>query len=216
MPPHAGCLHAVMRCVWAHSVQAGSHLILCAGAVHPCAVAAQSACMQGCTLPSSDAEQHICAQVPVAAPSSTLWAVLTDFEALSATMPNVECSKLPGSAPGMVLLQQRMFSQTVFWRVEASARLKVRLRPSTDGGTSTLEFAMLAGDFRTLFGRWVVTPDPESPGAGCTLQYEIVFQPTREVRLPKALQAFLLEKTLPSNIAALASAAERKALVRNA
>lgn len=129
-------------------------------------------------------------------------------------MPNVECTPLATAAPGTIHLQQRVFSQSVFWRVEASARLEVKLQPGVDGGASELEFEMLSGDFETLFGRWIVTPDPDRPHAACTLQYEIVYEPARSDHMPRGLRVFLLKQTLPRNITALAAAAELRSEVR--
>jgi ribosome-associated toxin RatA of RatAB toxin-antitoxin module len=166
-------------------------------------------------LTCSGAHQHICAKSPVAAPAELLWAVLTDFASLAKIMPNLEqCEQLPSKNPETVLLFQKAFSQTVFWRVEASAVLEVRTE-DTEGPRpgKVLHFNMISGDFAELCGRWVVQPDENDPSAASTLQYEIVFMPEQRAQIPSALAVFLLKQALPHNISVLASRAEQLAQV---
>ena len=172
---------------------------------------------EGCTLPCSSAQSHICAKVDVAAPMKLLWAVLTDFGAHQEVMPNLaKCELLPSRSPDTQLVYQHVFSQTVFWRVEASAVLEVRLEESADSpGRKALNFEMVSGDFAELTGRWVVYPDAADPSKASTLQYEIVFTPDPRAQIPSALAVFLLKQTLPANISALATRAEQVAKVRS-
>jgi Polyketide cyclase / dehydrase and lipid transport len=141
-----------------------------------------------------------------------LWTVLTDFEAHPAVMPNVDtCEVLPNKGRSTVQLYQKVFSQTVFWRVEASAVLEVELHDSQDSSQGkALHFQMVSGDFADLSGRWVVHADPDDPQNASTLQYEIVFTPEKSANIPNALAVFLLKQALPTNISALAEQAERE------
>jgi ribosome-associated toxin RatA of RatAB toxin-antitoxin module len=166
----------------------------------------------GCTQPSRANEQNICGTVTVAAPHTSMWSVLTDFESFTDVMPNLRCTRLPSRAMGVTILELQMFIQTIFWRVEASVNVEVHLTPGRGPRDSIVEFSMFSGDFRAFSGRWLVLPDKSNPQA-CVLHYDVLLEPASEAQLPSALCMFLLRRTLPHNISALAACAERQALV---
>jgi hypothetical protein len=61
-----------------------------------------------------------------------VWAVLTDYDKLHEFIPNLEASeRLPCEVPGRVRLRQRGVSQSLFWRLEATALLELEERPGT-------------------------------------------------------------------------------------
>lgn len=158
---------------------------------------------------ASFAEQRskISAEIPVAAPSEVLWGVLTDYDAHTFLMPNLEqCERLPSRRPDTVLLYQKVFSQTPFWRMEASAVLEVQEKTASDW--QKMQFRMVSGDFDELSGQWVVVPDANDPDKS-VLRYEMVLLPVSKALLPSSLRQFLLKKVFPSNILALATYAER-------
>jgi ribosome-associated toxin RatA of RatAB toxin-antitoxin module len=167
----------------------------------------------GCTLPRGGAQSHVCAKVEVDAPANLLWKVLTDFQAHAELMPNLaECEVLPSEAPNTLRVRQKVVSQTVFFRVEASALLEVDLDDSDAlHPVKALNFRMISGDFAELSGRWTVQPDADKPESASTLQYEIVFTPDGRAHIPSALAVFLLKQALPLNIKELAAAAEHLA-----
>lgn len=156
------------------------------------------------------AEQRskISAEIPVAAPPDVLWGVLTDYDAHIFLMPNLEqCERLPSRRPDTVLLYQKVFSQTPFWRMEASAVLEIH--ESSAPGWRKTQFRMLSGDFDELSGQWVVVPDSNDPQNSSILKYEIVLLPLSKALLPSSLRHFLLKRVFPGNILALATYAER-------
>lgn len=156
------------------------------------------------------AEQRskISAEIPVAAPSDVLWGVLTDYDAHIYLMPNLEqCERLPSRRPDTVLLYQKVFSQTPFWRIEASAVLEVQQK--TASSWRKMQFRMVSGDFAELSGKWVVVPDSKDPQNSSVLKYEIVLLPVSKALLPSSLRHFLLQRVFPGNILALATYAER-------
>ena len=73
---------------------------------------------------------------------------MRDYEALADVVPNLAvCKRLPDpKGQKAVFLYQKAFSQTVFWRIEASAVLRVTERAST-GDVRELRFNMVSGDF---------------------------------------------------------------------
>eukprot|EP00892_Ulva_mutabilis_P002982 jgi/Ulvmu1/12685/UM094_0042.1 len=159
---------------------------------------------------ASFAEQRskISAEIPVAAPPDVLWGVLTDYDAHTYLMPNLEqCERLPSRRPDTALLYQKVFSQTPFWRMEASAVLEVQ--ESSALGWRKVKFRMVSGDFDELSGQWVVVPDSTDPQNSSILRYEIVLLPVSKALLPTSLRHFLLKKVFPGNILALATYAER-------
>lgn len=165
---------------------------------------------------ASFAEQRskISAEIPVAAPSEVLWGVLTDYDAHTFIMPNLEqCERLPSRRPDTVLLYQKVFSQTPFWRMEASAVLEIQQKTAPDWRKT--QFRMVSGDFDELSGQWVVVPDSKDPENRSILRYEIVLLPVSKALLPTSLRHFLLKKVFPGNILALATYAERLSQVLN-
>lgn len=146
----------------------------------------------------------VSAEIKVHAPADVLWGVLTDFSAHVHLMPNVEqCEQLPSRQADTTLLFQKVFSQTPFWRVEASAMLEYRQKRASSW--RKMNFRMVSGDFAELSGHWVVA---ESSPYQSVLRYEIVFLPTCKAAIPCAMKQFLAKQVLPCNIMALVAHAE--------
>ena len=153
----------------------------------------------------------VSAEIKVHAPADVLWDVLTDFSSHVHLMPNVEqCEQVPSGRPNTALFIQKVFSQTPFWRVEASAMLEYRQKRAESW--RKMNFRMLSGDFAELSGHWVVAEDHSTP-LHSILRYEIVFMPLCEAAIPCAMKQFLAKQVLPCNIMALAAHAEQLAQV---
>ena len=168
------------------------------------------------------------AEVRVAARPDTVWAVLTDYEALPGIVPNLEaCERVRGAVPGRaggkggstrvapppgrVRLRQRASAQCRFWRLEAEAVLDLEAKGVAGPlGVRELAFRLVEGDFRELAGRWVVAPlpgpTPAAPPVACLLRYELDVVPRWPV--PHAIVAAVVAAGLPANVAAIAAAAE--------
>ena len=150
------------------------------------------------------------ADARVAASADTVWSILTNYSALPSIVPNLEaCEVVPGaSTPGATRVRQRAVSQCRWWRLEAEALLEVT--PSTGPrGARVLSFALVEGDFRSLAGRWVVTPvegTAGGPSLATALRYELTAVPAW--RLPPSLVTAVVAAGLPVNVRAVAAAAE--------
>lgn len=141
------------------------------------------------------------------APADVLWGVLTDFSSHANLMPNLEqCEQLPSRKSDTELLFQKVFSQTPFWRLEASAMLEYRQKIAKSW--RKMNFWMISGDFAELSGHWVVAEDAQTP-SHCILRYEIVFLPMCKAAIPCAMKQFLAKQVLPYNIMTLAAHAEQ-------
>ena len=104
----------------------------------------------------------VSAEIKVHAPADVLWDVLTDFSSHVHLMPNVEqCEQVPSRRADTELYRQKVFSQTPFWRLEASAMLEYRQKKAESW--RKMNFRMLSGDFAELSGHWVVAEDRTTP-----------------------------------------------------
>jgi hypothetical protein len=119
--------------------------------------------------------RRVAAQVRVAARPSTLWRVLTDFEALPAIVPNLEACEVVATGAGAAAtraapwlsskrgaqqqqpqqrplrIRQRASSQCRFWRLEAEALLEVTwadLPSSSSSSSSSSSFSSGSRELR--------------------------------------------------------------------
>ncbi|KAK9813756.1 hypothetical protein WJX73_007148 [Symbiochloris irregularis] len=142
-----------------------------------------------------------------------VWSVITDFEALPEFIPNLETTELvEGSPPGCVWLRQKACSQSLFWRLQASAVLELR-EVHKPHGRRELRFHMLEGDLQEFTGRWVLEPVHEDDQELCQLRYEISIVPKQYI--PASIVRQVIKCGLPANLDALASRAERIALKKS-
>jgi ribosome-associated toxin RatA of RatAB toxin-antitoxin module len=142
--------------------------------------------------------------------ASQVWRVLTDYEALPSFVPNLEsCQRVACPTQGRVWVRQRGCSQAALWRLEASALLEIE-ELALPLGRREARFRMVEGDFREFEGRWVVEPDPASPGGlRSLLRYEAAVAP--KMSLPATVVGYVVRAGLPANIRAVARRAEKVA-----
>lgn len=151
---------------------------------------------------------RIRAQLSVAAPPPVVWSTITDIGAYAAIMPNVSrCEPTQQQVGAGMLVHIKLFSQAPFWRLHAAAVVRMLpIEPLTAGQGHMLRFDMDSGDFTQLRGRWVVLPNRSRDGNGSVLRFEVFLSPKPHAQLPMRLARYLLDYTLPANLAALAHA----------
>ncbi|MEY4430440.1 MAG: hypothetical protein RLZZ533_376 [Cyanobacteriota bacterium] len=129
-----------------------------------------------------------------------LWAVLTDYDALSRFIPNLECSRLLWRRGNVVGLEQE--GAQVFMGLRFRARVQLELTEHLE--QRRLSFTMLKGDFRRFEGAWQIGGD----GNATTLLYELTVQGC--VGMPIGLIEQRLRDDLASNLRAVQQEAQRR------
>jgi len=129
-----------------------------------------------------------------------LWAVLTDYDALSRFIPNLECSRLLWRRGNVVGLEQE--GAQVFMGLRFRARVQLELTEHLE--QRRLSFTMLKGDFRRFEGAWQIGGD----GSATTLLYELTVQGC--VGMPIGLIEQRLRDDLASNLRAVQREAQRR------
>ena len=152
---------------------------------------------------------RIRAQLNVAAPAPIVWSAITDVGAYASVMPNVaRCEPTQQQVAEGMLVHLKLFSQAPFWRLHAAAVVHMLpIEPLTAGQGHMLRFEMDSGDFAQLHGRWIVLPAGQAQDAGSVLRFEVFLTPKPRAQLPMRLARYLVDYTLPANIAALAQQA---------
>ncbi len=129
-----------------------------------------------------------------------LWAVLTDYDALSRFIPNLECSRLLWRRGNVVGLEQE--GAQVFMGLRFRARVHLELTEHLE--QRLLSFTMVKGDFRRFEGAWQIGGD----GSATTLLYELTVQGC--VGMPIGLIEQRLRDDLASNLRAVQREAQRR------
>ena len=129
-----------------------------------------------------------------------LWAVLTDYDALSRFIPNLECSRLLWRRGNVVGLEQE--GAQVFMGLRFRARVHLELTEHLE--QRRLSFTMVKGDFRRFEGAWQIGGD----GSATTLLYELTVQGC--VGMPIGLIEQRLRDDLASNLRAVQREAQRR------
>ena len=129
-----------------------------------------------------------------------LWAVLTDYDALSRFIPNLECSRLLWRRGNVVGLEQE--GAQVFMGLRFRARVHLELTEQLE--QRRLSFTMVKGDFRRFEGAWQIGGD----GSTTTLLYELTVQGC--VGMPIGLIEQRLRDDLASNLRAVQREAQRR------
>ena len=129
-----------------------------------------------------------------------LWAVLTDYDALSRFIPNLECSRLLWRRGNVVGLEQE--GAQAFMGLRFRARVHLELTENLE--QRRLSFTMVKGDFRRFEGVWQIGGD----GDATTLLYELTVQGC--VGMPIGLIEQRLRDDLASNLRAVQREAQRR------
>jgi len=129
-----------------------------------------------------------------------LWAVLTDYDALSRFIPNLECSRLLWRRGNVVGLEQE--GAQVFMGLRFRARVHLELTEQLE--QRRLSFTMVKGDFRRFEGAWQIGGD----GSTTTLLYELTVQGCGD--MPIGLIEQRLRDDLASNLRAVQREAQRR------
>jgi len=130
-----------------------------------------------------------------------LWAVLTDYDALSRFIPNLECSRLLWRRGNVVGLEQE--GAQTFMGLRFKARVQLELTEHLE--QRRLSFVMSKGDFRRFEGAWQIGAD----GSATTLLYDLTVQGC--VGMPIGLIEQRLRDDLAANLRAVQREAQRRA-----
>ena len=144
--------------------------------------------------------RRLAVQLRLAMDPQWLWAVLTDYDALSRFIPNLESSRLLWRRGNVVGLEQE--GAQVFMGLRFRARVHLELTEHLE--QRRLSFSMVKGDFRRFEGAWQIGGD-----AGSTsLLYELTVQGC--VGMPIGLIEQRLRDDLASNLRAVQLEAQRR------
>ncbi len=156
--------------------------------------------------------KRVIAEVVVQAPLDTLWGVLTDYEALSSYVPNLEKCEILERQKGRIRVIQVGCSQSLLWRISAKAELEIH-EIKKSPLRREVRFRSVGGDFERLEGSWILESDVSSSAHMTTfLRYEMSATPI--AGLPNQIVSYVIKAGLPSNIRAIVAVAERRAADR--
>ncbi|WP_353292688.1 SRPBCC family protein [Synechococcus sp. M16CYN] len=144
--------------------------------------------------------RRLAAQLRTPLSFEELWGVLTDYENLSAFIPNLSSSRLIQRDGDTVWLQQVGSQQLLGLRFSAQVQLELTEFRSK----GLLSFKMVKGDFRRFEGSWQVCKLSD----GCSLVYGLTVQGC--IGMPIALIEERLRDDLSSNLRAVMLEAKRR------
>lgn len=136
-----------------------------------------------------------------ATPQQT-WAVLTDYDRLSAFVPDLLCSKLLSRCGDEAIIEQQGSVGFLFMR--QAIHLVVRV---TEHPFSTLEVALVEGDMRHYASRWELAP--AQPGAATLITYRGNMEP--DFFVPLLLGRAMIQADVRKMLAAVIAEVERHA-----
>ena len=149
----------------------------------------------------SDGVRRLAAQLLTPVSADQIWAVLTDYDQLSAFIPNLASSRLLLREGNKVHLQQEGCQQ--FLGMKFSASVELELEEFASEGS--LKFKMKKGDFRRFEGTWRMRTMPEATA----LFYELTVQGC--LGMPIGLIEQRLRDDLTTNLRAVEAEARRRA-----
>ncbi len=149
----------------------------------------------------SDGVRRLAAQLLTPVSADQIWTVLTDYDQLSAFIPNLASSRLLRRDDNIVHLQQEGCQQ--FLGMKFSASVELELEEFAPEGT--LKFKMTKGDFRRFEGTWRLRTMPEATA----LFYELTVQGC--LGMPIGLIEQRLRDDLTTNLKAVEAEARRRA-----
>ncbi len=146
--------------------------------------------------------RRLAAQLRSPIDSKVIWSVLTDYERLSAFIPNLASSKIISRSENKVELKQVGTQQFIGMRF--SAQVQLELIEKYESGD--LEFRQIKGDFRRFEGAWRMRSLGEE---GTCLLYELTVQGC--LGMPVGLIEQRLREDLTTNLLAVEREASKKA-----
>ena len=147
-----------------------------------------------------DGVRRLAAQLLTPVSADQIWTVLTDYDQLSAFIPNLASSRLLRREGNKVYLQQEGCQQFLGMRFSASVELELE-EFAPDGA---LKFKMTKGDFRRFEGTWRLKTMPEAT----SLFYELTVQGC--LGMPIGLIEQRLRDDLTTNLKAVEAEARRR------
>ncbi len=103
------------------------------------------------------------------APES-IWAIITDYDNLPETMPNVKESRVVEENGANKIVEQTSKTGVLFFKIKFSTTVAV-----TEVFPDTLAFSLISGDFHIFNGKWVLMPDRKK--SGTFLSWSAVVKP---------------------------------------
>jgi carbon monoxide dehydrogenase subunit G len=139
-----------------------------------------------------DGTMHVLVQVSVPVDVDTAWRVLTDYDALSAFVPDMDVSRLLKRDGARALVQQEGTISLVVMQLSTKVILEV-----DESAPTRLHFRAVGGNVRRMEGEWRVKAD----GASIALTYDADIEP--EAWVPPLVGAALLKKHVERQVAGL-------------
>ncbi len=139
-------------------------------------------------------ERRISATIQIPHSVQQVWAVLTNYEALSEFIPNLALSRRLNSPDGKILIEQ--IGNQKLLNINFSARVVLAMQEEFP---TAVRFQMVEGDFKAFLGAWVLTPTDD--GAGTALTYTVDILP--KLTMPIKLVECRLRMDLPVNLVAI-------------
>ncbi|MBM3422283.1 MAG: SRPBCC family protein [Chlorobi bacterium] len=130
----------------------------------------------------------VSAKIFIDAPPEAVWAALTDYDNLSATLPKVVSSRAAERHGTTVLLDQTGKTGIFFFEKTVTFRLRVE-----EEYLRRIRFEQVSGDFETYRGTWAIEELPERNGT--ILLYEAEIKPA--FFAPAVLVSFVQRQDLP-------------------
>ncbi len=145
-------------------------------------------------------QRRLLAKIAIAAPQSSVWQVLTDYEALADFIPNlVACNRLTHPEGGIRL--EQIGAQSLL-RVNFKARVVLDLEEDFPG---KINFQQVEGDFRAFEGHWQIEPQSDRQ---TTLSYNLFVWPPRV--MPVKFIEGRLRRDLTTNLIAIRQRVETR------
>jgi ribosome-associated toxin RatA of RatAB toxin-antitoxin module len=141
-------------------------------------------------------QRQIEAKIQLPYPVEQVWQVLTDYEALSEFIPNLEMSQRVEHPDGGIRVEQ-IGAQTAL-KMKFSARVVLDME---ENFPESLNFDMVEGDFNEFEGQWCLSCCNQSNQPQTELTYRIKVWPKRT--MPIVVVENRLAKDLPINLLAI-------------
>lgn len=136
-------------------------------------------------------ERRLSAGIAIATPPDPIWQVLTDYEALSEFIPNLETTRRLEHPQGGIRLEQ--VGADRLFRLNFRARLVLDLEE--EPLAREIRFQMVEGDFKRFEGCWQLEPVSGADRSETYLRYSLTVCP------PRAMPVRLIEGRLRRNLA---------------
>jgi uncharacterized protein YndB with AHSA1/START domain len=147
---------------------------------------------------------HLALRMDVAAPPTTVWRALTDYDGMERFVPGVTVSRQRGRTANGLLVEQAGVANSIPGRHRVEALMEMRERVP-----SLLVFHGIRGTFPRLHGYWRLRP-LETGGTRVLYRCTVGLGPNAR-RVPEQALGWIVQREVTPRVRAIGGEAERRA-----